>query len=365
MNSSQTETTADPAAASAVSTANAAETVAIIGSGPAAWTAAIYAARANLNPIVFEGEPVGTELPGGQLMLTTEIENFPGFPEQIAGPDLMDRMKAQAVRYGTRVVSERIKSVDLSVHPFVLTPNYSEPVKALSTIVATGAMAKWIGLDNELRLAKAGGGVSACAVCDGALPVFRNKVLAVVGGGDTAMEEAMYLTKFASEVIIIHRRDSFRASKTMSQRVLSHKNVRVLWNTHVIDVVGDDMITGLKLEDTVTGAKSELSVGGLFVAIGHVPNTEFLNGQLALTDYKYIKVESWRTVTSVPGVFAAGDVLDDYYRQAITSAGTGCMAALEAERWLAHEGIGESPVLDITAPPQTLPHASPELGVEE
>ncbi|MEO7362848.1 MAG: thioredoxin-disulfide reductase [Gemmatimonadaceae bacterium] len=331
------------------------ETVAIIGSGPAAWTAAIYAARAQLNPIVFEGEPVGTELPGGQLMLTTEIENFPGFPEQITGPDLMDRMKAQAIRYGTRIVSERIKSVDLSVHPFVLTPNYSAPVTALSTIIATGAMAKWIGLDNELRLAKSGGGVSACAVCDGALPVFRNQVLAVVGGGDTAMEEAMYLTKFASEVIIIHRRDSFRASKTMAARVLSHNNVRVLWNTAVTDVIGDDMITGLKLEDTVTGAKSEVSVGGLFVAIGHVPNTAFLNGQLALTDYKYIKVQSWRTVTSVPGVFAAGDVLDDYYRQAITSAGTGCMAALEAERWLAHEGIGESPVLDITQPPQVLP----------
>jgi len=331
------------------------ENLAIIGSGPAAWTAAIYAARAQLNPIVFEGEAVGTELPGGQLMLTTEIENFPGFPEQIAGYELMDRMKQQAVRYGTRVVSERIKNVDFSKQPFTLTPNYSNPVQALSVIVATGAMAKWIGLDNEIRLAKAGGGVSACAVCDGALPVFRNKVLAVVGGGDTAMEEAMYLTKFAAEVVIIHRRDSFRASKTMAQRVLSHKNVRVLWNTAVTDVLGDDMITGLTLEDTVTGAKSEVAVGGLFVAIGHVPNTEFLQGQLALTHFKYIRVESWRTATSVPGVFAAGDVLDDYYRQAITSAGTGCMAALEAERWLAHEGIGESPVLDITAPPAALP----------
>jgi thioredoxin reductase (NADPH) len=331
------------------------EAVAIIGSGPAAWTAAIYAARAQLNPIVFEGEAVGTELPGGQLMLTTEIENFPGFPEQIAGWELMDRMKQQALRYGTRVVSERIKSVDFSARPFVLTPNYSEPVRALSVIVATGAMAKWIGLDNEIRLAKLGGGVSACAVCDGALPVFRNKVLAVVGGGDTAMEEAMYLTKFASEVVIIHRRDSFRASKTMAARVLAHKNVRVLWNTQVTDVVGDDMISAIKLEDTVTGEKSELPVGGLFVAIGHVPNTDFLGGQLALTDYKYIKVQSWRTVTSVPGVFAAGDVIDDYYRQAITSAGTGCMAALEAERWLAHEGIGESPVLDVTKPQQVLP----------
>ncbi|MEP6763907.1 MAG: thioredoxin-disulfide reductase [Gemmatimonadaceae bacterium] len=336
------------------------ETIAIIGSGPAAWTAAIYAARANLNPIVFEGEPIGTELPGGQLMLTTEIENFPGFPGQITGPDLMDRMKQQALRYGTRVVSERIKSVDLRAHPFVLTPNYDKPVAALSVIVATGAMAKWIGLENEMRLAKIGGGVSACAVCDGALHVFRNKVLAVVGGGDTAMEEAMYLTKFASEVVIIHRRDSFRASKVMSQRVLTHSRVRVLWNTAVVDVLGDDMITGVALEDTVTGVRSELAVGGLFVAIGHAPNTQFLNGQLALTKYNYVKVESWRTVTSVPGVFAAGDVLDDYYRQAITSAGTGCMAALEAERWLAHNGFGESPVLDITAPPDVLPpHALP------
>ncbi len=264
----------------------------------------------------------------------------------------MERMKEQALRYGTRVVSERIRSVDFSTHPFLLTPNYSEPVIANTVIVATGAMAKWIGLDNEMRLAKIGGGVSACAVCDGALPVFRKKVLAVVGGGDTAMEEAMYLTKFASEVVIIHRRDSFRASKVMAQRVLSHKNVRVIWNSHVVDVLGDDMITGIAIENVNSGARSTLDVGGLFVAIGHAPNTEFLNGQLELTPYKYVKVASWRTVTSVPGVFAAGDVLDDYYRQAITSAGSGCMAALEAERWLAHQGIGESPVLDITKAPQ-------------
>ena len=331
------------------------ETIAIIGSGPAAWTAAIYAARANLNPIVFEGEPIGTELPGGQLMLTTEIENFPGFPGQITGPDLMERMKEQALRYGTRVVSERIKHVDFQKHPFTLTPNYSEPITAMTTIVATGAMAKWIGLPNELRLAKIGGGVSACAVCDGALHVFRSKVLAVVGGGDTAMEEAMYLTKFASEVVIIHRRDSFRASKVMAQRILSHARVRVLWNTEVVEVNGDDMITGVDLRDTVSGQRSHLDVGGLFVAIGHAPNTQFLGGQLELTPYHYVKVAAWRTVTSIPGVFAAGDVLDDYYRQAITSAGTGCMAALEAERWLAHQGIGESPVLDITKPPEVLP----------
>lgn len=315
------------------------ENIVIIGSGPAAWTAAVYAARANLSPLVYEGEPVGTELPGGQLMLTTEIENFPGFPEAITGPDLMDRMKAQAVRYGTRVVSELVRSVDLSSRPFVVTPNYSAPITAQTLVVATGAAAKWIGLPDELRLAQSGGGVSACAVCDGAMPFYRNKVLGVVGGGDTAMEEAMYLTKFAGEVVVIHRRDSFRASKVMAGRVLSHPRIRVIWNAQVTRVLGDDVITGVELTDTVTGEKRMQELGGLFVAIGHAPNTKFLGGQLDLTDSGYVKVQSWRTATSVPGVFAAGDVIDEYYRQAITSAGTGCMAALEAERWLTHEGI--------------------------
>lgn len=327
------------------------ETIAIIGSGPAAWTAAIYAARASLNPIVFEGEQVGTEGPGGQLMLTTDIENFPGFPEAISGPDLMDRMKAQAIRYGTRVVSELITSVDFSQQPFTLIPNYSAPITAHTVIVSTGASAKWIGLDNEIRLAKSGGGVSACAVCDGALPHYRGKRLAVVGGGDTAMEEALYLTKFASEVVVIHRKDKFRASKVMAERVLGHPKVRVEWNTVVTEVLGADEITALQLTDTVTGAVRELPVGGLFVAIGHAPNTGFLGQQLDLTPFNYIKTASWRTVTSVPGVFAAGDAIDDYYRQAITSAGTGCMAALEAERWLAHHGIGESPVLETAVAP--------------
>ncbi|MDZ7629813.1 MAG: thioredoxin-disulfide reductase [Gemmatimonadaceae bacterium] len=335
------------------------EAIAIIGSGPAAWTAAIYAARANLNPIVFEGEPVGTELPGGQLMLTTEIENFPGFPEAITGPDLMARMKAQAEHYGTRVVSELITSVDLSQRPFVLTPHYSAPITAHTVIVATGAAAKWIGLENEIRLAKIGGGVSACAVCDGALPFYRNKRLAVVGGGDTAMEEALYLTKFASEVVVIHRKDKFRASKVMADRVIAHPKVRVEWNTVVTDVHGDSEISGLRLQDTLTGAERDLEVGGLFVAIGHAPNTGFLNGQLALTPFNYIAVSSWRTVTSVPGVFAAGDAIDDYYRQAITSAGTGCMAALEAERWLAHHGIGESPMLETAVAPVVIDSLAP------
>jgi thioredoxin reductase (NADPH) len=322
------------------------ENVVIIGSGPAAWTAAIYAARANLKPLVFEGEPVGTELPGGQLMLTTDIENFPGFPEPLSGPELMERIKAQAVHHGTRVVSELVKQVDFAQRPFTITPSYSEPVRAHTVIIATGAAAKWIGLDSEIRLAQIGGGVSACAVCDGGMPFYRNKRLAVVGGGDTAMEEAMYLTKFASEVVIVHRRDSFRASKVMANRVLSHPKVRVLWNSRVTEVLGGDFITGLQIEDTVTGEASEIEVGGLFVAIGHTPNTKFLGGQIDVTEHGYIKVSSWRTATNVEGVFAAGDVIDDYYRQAITSAGTGCMAALEAERWLAHHGIGETPVLE-------------------
>lgn len=327
------------------------ETAVIIGSGPAAWTAAVYAARANLNPLVYEGEPVGTEIPGGQLMLTTDIENYPGFPEGVTGPELMERMKEQALKYETRVVSELVTEIDLESHPFTVRSSYGPPVKALTIIVATGAKAKWLGLPNEMRLAQMGGGVSACAVCDGALPFYRNKVLAVVGGGDTAMEESLYLTKYASEVVIIHRRDKFRASKVMADRVLGHKKVRVIWNTQVSDVFGDGEISQLQLENLVTHEKSTLDVGGLFIAIGHEPNTKFLNGQLALTPHGYIKVEAWRTETSVPGVFAAGDVIDDYYRQAISSAGTGCMAALEAERWLAHHGIGESPILETAEGP--------------
>ncbi|MHB1073771.1 MAG: thioredoxin-disulfide reductase [Gemmatimonadaceae bacterium] len=322
------------------------ESLVIIGSGPAAWTAAIYAARAQLHPLVFEGEAVGTDIPGGQLMTTTDIENFPGFPEPISGPELMDRMKAQAVHAGARVVSELVVEVDLAARPFRVKPHYGAEVRARSVVVATGAKAKWLDLPNEQRLARSGGGVSACAVCDGALPFYRQKRLAVVGGGDTAMEEALYLTKFASEVVLIHRRDAFRASKAMQSRVLGHEKVRVEWNTKVADVIGQDEITALVLEDTSTGAQRQLDVGGLFVAIGHEPNTAFLEGQLDLTPHGYIRVTPGRTATTIPGVFAAGDVIDDYYRQAITSAGTGCMAALEAERWLAHHDVpgAESPV---------------------
>jgi thioredoxin reductase (NADPH) len=327
---------------------NTPETLVIIGSGPAAWPAAVYAARANLNPVVYEGEPSREMIPGGQLMYTTDIENFPGFPESIGGQELMERMKEQAVRFGTRVIGENIASVDFSRRPFRLKPSWSEEITAQAVIVSTGARANWIGLDNEERLAQSGGGVSACAVCDGALPFFRGKTLAVVGGGDSAMEEAMYLTKFASEVVIIHRRDSFRASPIMAERVLQHDKIRVEWNTEVTDVLGDEFITGLRLRDTVSGAEREMEVGGLFVAIGHTPNTAFLGGQVALHPHGYVKVTAGRTATSVPGVFAAGDVMDDYYRQAISAAGTGCMAALEAERWMAHHGVAEaeSPVID-------------------
>ena len=323
------------------------ETIVIIGSGPAAWTAAIYAARAALNPLVFEGEPSGTVLPGGQLMLTTEVENFPGFPGGITGPEMMARFREQAESFGTRIIMENIVEVDFSWYPFRLRPSYSEEVEALSVIVATGANAKWLNVPNEERLAQTGGGVSACAVCDAALPLYRDQVLGIVGGGDTAMEESLYASKFAREVVVIHRRDQFRASKVMADRVLSHPKIRVLWNKRVTEVLGYDQISGVRLEDTVTGEVSDLQLGGLFVAIGHEPNTKFLNGQLELTPHGYIKTRTaWRTATSVPGVFAAGDVMDDYYRQAITAAGTGCMAALEAERWLAHHGVGESPVLE-------------------
>ncbi|MEJ2503040.1 MAG: thioredoxin-disulfide reductase [Gemmatimonadota bacterium] len=322
------------------------ENVLIIGSGPAAWTAALYAARANLGPLVLEGEPEGIMLPGGQLMITTEVENFPGFPEGVTGPELMQKMKEQATRFGTRSEMEMVEKVDFSNRPFTVTTRNGAEHRAHAVIVSTGANAKWLGLPNEERLAQSGGGVSACAVCDAALPIFRDQVLAVVGGGDSAMEEALYASKFASKVYIIHRRDELRASRVMAQRALDNPKIEVLWNTVVSEVIGYDQITGLRLEDTVTGESRELEVGGLFVAIGHTPNTAFLEGQLDLTEHGYIRTRSWRTATEIEGVFAAGDVMDDYYRQAVTAAGTGCMAALEAERWLSHQGIGESPVLE-------------------
>lgn len=340
------EITLDQPAEQRLSEGSKTESVVIIGSGPAAWTAAIYAARAALNPLVIEGEPSRTQLPGGQLMFTTDVENYPGFPQGITGPELMEAMRAQALRFGARTVAENVVKVDLSSHPFVLHPSYSDPVQSVTVIVATGANANWLDVPNEERLAQSGGGVSACAVCDAALPIYRGKPLAIVGGGDTAMEEALYTTKFSSETLVIHRRDEFRASPIMAERVLKHPKIRVLWNRRVVEVLGYDSITGLRLEDTRTGDREDLDIGGLFVAIGHSPNTGFLGGQVELTAHGYVKTRPLRTQTSVPGVFAAGDVMDDYYRQAVTAAGMGCMAALEAERWLAHQGLGESPVLE-------------------
>ncbi len=315
------------------------EKVVIVGSGPAAWTAAIYAARARLDPLVFEGAPSREMIPGGQLMFTTEVENYPGFAEGVDGQTLMMQMKGQAERFDTRIITDDIVEVDTDRRPFLLRSAEGKEVSSHTVIIATGARANWLGLENEERLAQSGGGVSACAVCDGALPAFRDQVVGVVGGGDSAMEEATYLTKFAKEVVIIHRRDTFRASPIMAERVLENEKVRVEWNTVVTEVLGDDFITGVRLRDVSTGDERVLEVGGLFMAIGHTPNTGFLEGRLAMDEEGYLLTrQPWRTETSIPGIFAAGDVMDSYYRQAVTAAGTGCMAALEAERWLAHGG---------------------------
>ena len=315
------------------------EKLIVIGSGPAAWTAAIYAARAQLDPLVYEGSFSVTMVPGGQLMFTTEVENYPGFPDGVTGPDMMTGFREQALRFDTRVVTEDIQQVDFSSLPFRLTAGDGKQLKADSIIISTGANARWLGIPGEERLAQSGGGVSACAVCDGALPHFRGKVIAVVGGGDSAMEDALYMTKFASQVLVIHRRDEFRASKIMQERVLANPDIKVLWNSLVEEAIGDDLIERIRIMDVNTGEQREIDVDGMFVAIGHIPNTGFLGDAIELKPNGYIAMPvTWRTVTSVPGVFAAGDVMDDFYRQAVTAAGTGCMAALEAERWLAHGG---------------------------
>ena len=315
------------------------EKVVIIGSGPAGWTAAVYAARASLDPLVFEGAPSNVMIPGGQLMYTTDVENYPGFPTGVEGPEMMAKFKAQAERFGTRVIMDDIEECDFSQRPFVLRSADSGTVRAHSVIIATGARAKWLGLDNEARLAQTGGGVSACAVCDGALPFFRGKHLIVVGGGDTAMEEALYLTKFASKVTIVHRRDEFRASKVMQERFLNHERAAVAWKSTVVEVLGDDFITGVVLQDTETGERRRVECGGMFVAIGHHPNADFLGDAITRDDEGYIVAEPGRTFTNIEGVFAVGDVTDKIYRQAVTAAGMGCKGALDAERWLAEKGI--------------------------
>ncbi len=323
-------------------TAKEVENIVIIGSGPAGWTAAIYAARADLDPVVYEGVPKQDPaliLPGGQLMLTTEVENYPGFPDGVTGPNMMEGFKKQAQRFDTRIMQQDIETCDFSSRPFTLTTSKGDTVKAKSVIIATGAVANWLGLDNEMRLAKNGGGVSACAVCDGALPAFRDQPLIVVGGGDTAMEEAMYLSKFASKVLIVHRRDQLRASQAMQERVLGNPKCEVLWNKTVVDVLGDDHVTGVKLKDTQTGEETEQEARGVFVAIGHTPATKFLKDTgLEFDDKGYLKLPDGGTsYTNIEGVFAAGDVADAVYRQAITAAGMGCKAAIDAERWLGEQ----------------------------
>jgi thioredoxin reductase (NADPH) len=346
-----------------------AEKVIIIGSGPAGWAAAIYSARAELKPLVFEGavteeNRMASTLPLGQLALTTEVENFPGFPsgdmtayldsainpttrgmmaphkkEGVSGPELMELMRQQAVNFGTRVITEDIIDVNFDVHPFQLTASDGKTYETLAVIVATGARANYLGLPSEEKFKNRG--VSACAVCDGALPRFRNKPLVVIGGGDSAVEEADYLAKFAGVVYMVHRRDQLRASKIMAQRAMTHPKIKILWNRHLGEVLGNDKdgVTGVRLTSTVGQPDLTLDASGVFFAIGHTPNTAFLKGKMALTEKKYIKwTTPQRTYSSVEGVFAAGDVADDYYRQAVTAAGSGCMAALDAERWLAAKG---------------------------
>ncbi len=350
------------------------EHVVIIGSGPAGWSAAIYASRANLHPIVFEGaiteeNRVAGTLPLGQLNLTTEVENYAGFPSgkldayigsalnpdriaeefpkgidphphAVTGPELMNLMRQQALNFGTKIVTDDVVSVDLSKRPFVVKTLEGQTIESHTLIISTGARANYLGLPSEERFKNRG--VSACAVCDGALPRFRNKPLVVVGGGDSAIEEATFLTKYASTVHMLLRRDVFRASKIMQARATSHPKIKLHFFRELDEVLGDDKagLTGVRLKNNQDGSQEELPAGGLFLAIGHTPNTTFLKGQLELNEKGYIKyTQLFRTFTSVPGVFAAGDVADDYYRQAITSAGTGCMAALDAERFLAAEGI--------------------------
>ena len=305
--------------------------VVILGSGPAGLTAAIYAARANLKPIVVAGNE-----PGGQLTITTEVENYPGYADGVQGPEMMAQFRKQAERFDTQFKSGNVASVELSQRPFTLHLESGEVVTCDALIISTGASAQWLGLDSETRLRNRG--VSACATCDGFF--FRDKPLAVIGGGDTAMEEALYLTNFATKVSVIHRRDQLRASKVMQERALKNDKIEFVWDSVVEEVLGEDSVTGLKLRNLKTGEESGLAVDGMFVAIGHVPNTQLFKGQLDMDDMGYLKVQPGTTYSSMEGVFVSGDAADPVYRQAVTAAGTGCMAAIDAERWLAAQELG-------------------------
>ena len=305
----------------------------IIGSGPAGHTAAIYAARANLKPFMFEGYVAGGSA-GGQLTTTTDVENYPGFPEGIQGPELMQLFRKQADRFGTEMVGEDIVEVDFSKRPFAIKSDQRE-VRAKAVIIATGAVARRMGVPNEEKMWN--NGMSACAVCDGALPFFKNQPLMVIGGGDTAVEEASYLTKFGSIVYLVHRRDELRASKIMQKRAFDNEKIEIIWDTVFKDAVGEDFVTGARIQNVKSKEVKDILVAGIFYAIGHTPNTQMFENQLDLDDTGYIKVKTGTQKTSVEGVFAAGDVHDHKYRQAVTAAGTGCAAALEAERWLAEQ----------------------------
>ena len=302
--------------------------VVIVGSGPAGYTAAIYASRAQLNPIIYEGSVTA----GGALMNTTEVENFPGFVDGVMGPDLMDNMRKQAKRFGSELITDDIVEMNLGGDVKILVDGSGNTVKARAVILAMGSAYREIGLENEKRLS--GHGVSWCATCDGFF--FRDQIIAVVGGGDSAVEEAIFLTKFASKVILIHRRDSLRASKIMIDRAMANPKIEFLWNTEVIDVLGESKVSGLTLRNTIDGSKSEQALTGLFIAIGHVPRSELITGQVTLNGEGYVEVEGRSTRTNIPGVFACGDLVDHTYRQAITAAGSGCQAALDAEKYLSH-----------------------------
>lgn len=303
--------------------------VLIVGSGPAGYTAAIYSARAELEPLMLAGLNFG-----GQLMITTDVENYPGYPDGVSGPLMMEELQKQAERFGTDILFEDATSIDFSSRPFkVATDNKSYTADAV--IVATGASAQWLGLESEQRFVNLG--VSACATCDGAL--FRNKPMAVVGGGDTAMEEALFLTRFATKVTLIHRRGELRASKIMQQRVLANEKIEMAWHSEVDEVLGEDFVTGVRLRDVRDGSLRDVDIEALFIAIGHQPNTSLFKGVLTMDEAEYLKVEAGTTRTSIEGVFACGDVADPTYRQAVTAAGTGCMAAIDSERWLAEQTI--------------------------